>query len=170
MHSTDLSTLALWLPRGSIRPASVAAHGLRQDRRGNLLVPIRDAEGRLWSVQTIRATAPEALHEGRPQARDARHAGRTAARGAFGRRGSFDNGNLMDVARAYRERDPERLIIFAADNDHHLRTGPYRCRTSARRRQPPRPRPSTVSCCCRASRRPRPGPIGTTSWPSMDVQ
>ncbi len=33
---------------------------------------------------------------------------------------AFDSGNLLDVARAYRERDPERTIIIAADNDHHL--------------------------------------------------
>ena len=33
---------------------------------------------------------------------------------------AFDSGNLMEVARAYRERDPQRPIVFAADNDHHL--------------------------------------------------
>jgi hypothetical protein len=85
---------------------------------------------------------PEALHEERPQAGDVRHAGRTAARGASGHRGrlcdgrdlagghrpchrgSFDSGNLMDVARAYRKRDSARPIIFAADKDHHLPNRP----------------------------------------------
>src|SRR3984957_10147646 len=33
----------------------VEAHGLRQDRRGDLLVPMRDAGGRLWGLQTIDA-------------------------------------------------------------------------------------------------------------------
>ena len=33
---------------------------------------------------------------------------------------AFDSGNLMEVACAIRQRDPERPIIFAADNDHHL--------------------------------------------------
>jgi phage/plasmid primase-like uncharacterized protein len=32
---------------------------------------------------------------------------------------AFCSGNLMDVARAYRECDPEQPIICAADNDHH---------------------------------------------------
>ena len=33
---------------------------------------------------------------------------------------AFDSGNLLDVARAFRERDPQRPIVIAADNDHHL--------------------------------------------------
>jgi phage/plasmid primase-like uncharacterized protein len=37
---------------------------------------------------------------------------------------AFDSGNLMDVARAYRQRDSARPIIFAADNDHHLPNRP----------------------------------------------
>src|SRR5207342_634223 len=33
----------------------IAVHGLRQDRRGDLLVPMRDVDGRLWGIQTIDA-------------------------------------------------------------------------------------------------------------------
>jgi len=33
---------------------------------------------------------------------------------------AFDSGNLVEVARAYRERDPALPIVIAADNDHHL--------------------------------------------------
>ena len=33
---------------------------------------------------------------------------------------AFDSGNLLDVARAFRERDPQRPIVIAADNDYHL--------------------------------------------------
>jgi phage/plasmid primase-like uncharacterized protein len=33
---------------------------------------------------------------------------------------AFDSGNLLDVARVIRARDPERPIIFAADNDQQL--------------------------------------------------
>jgi len=33
---------------------------------------------------------------------------------------AFDSGNLLEVARAFRERDPQRPIVIAADNDHHL--------------------------------------------------
>jgi phage/plasmid primase-like uncharacterized protein len=37
---------------------------------------------------------------------------------------AFDSANLIEVARAYRERDPARPIIVAADNDHHLPNRP----------------------------------------------
>ena len=33
---------------------------------------------------------------------------------------AFDSGNLAEIARAHRERDPGRTIIIAGDNDHHL--------------------------------------------------
>jgi phage/plasmid primase-like uncharacterized protein len=33
---------------------------------------------------------------------------------------AFDSGNLLDVARSVRDRDPARPIVIAADNDHHL--------------------------------------------------
>jgi phage/plasmid primase-like uncharacterized protein len=33
---------------------------------------------------------------------------------------AFDSGNLLDVARAVREREPARHVVIAADNDHHL--------------------------------------------------
>jgi phage/plasmid primase-like uncharacterized protein len=117
---------------------NVAAHGLRQDRAGNLLIPMRDADGRLWGVQTIDADGNKLFM------RDGRKQGLQAALGAPGPGepvviaegyataatlrditglaaiAAFDSGNLLDVARAIRERDPGRHIIFAADNDHHL--------------------------------------------------
>jgi phage/plasmid primase-like uncharacterized protein len=33
---------------------------------------------------------------------------------------AFDSGNLMPVAKAIRAEDPDRQIVFMADNDHHL--------------------------------------------------
>lgn len=33
---------------------------------------------------------------------------------------AFDSGNLLEVAKAYRDADPTRPIILAGDNDHHL--------------------------------------------------
>lgn len=116
----------------------VAAHGLRQDRRGYLLAPMRDADGRLWGVQTISAGGgklymkggrkqgmfamlgeprpgePLVIAEGFATAATMREATGFAVVAAF------DSGNLLDVARAFRERDPARPIIFASDNDHHL--------------------------------------------------
>jgi phage/plasmid primase-like uncharacterized protein len=116
----------------------VAAHGLRQDRKGDLLVPMRDAEGRLWGVQTIDAEGkklfmrggrkqglhaelgasapgePVVIAEGYSTAATLREVTGLAVIAAF------DSANLLDVARTVRERDPTRRIIIAADNDHHL--------------------------------------------------
>jgi len=113
-------------------------HGMRQDRRGNLLVPMRDAEGVLWGVQTIapdgtkrfmrgarqqgtytvlgeaRAGEPLMIAEGFATAATMREITGLAVVVAF------NSGNLFDVATAIREREPDRRIIIAADNDHHL--------------------------------------------------
>jgi len=118
----------------------VAAHGLRQARDGNLIVPMRDADGRLWGIQTIDVAGNKLFM------RDARKHGLQAAIGTPGPGepvviaegfataatlrettglaiiAAFDSGNLLDVARSIRARDPDRPIIFAADNDHHLPT------------------------------------------------
>ena len=116
----------------------VEAHGLRQNRRGELLVPMRDIDGRLWSVQTITPDGGKLFRrEGRKQGThallgDLQPGAPVVIAEGFATAATlrettslttvvaFDSGNLMDVARAYRERDPERPIIFAADNDHHL--------------------------------------------------
>ena len=42
----------------------VAPHGLRQDRRGDLLVPMRDADGGLWGLQTIDAEGKKLFMRG----------------------------------------------------------------------------------------------------------
>ena len=127
----------------------VAAHGLRQDRRGDLLVPMRDADGRLWGLQTIDAEGKKLFMRG------GRKQGLHAALGApapdepviiaegyataatfrevtgLAMIAAFDSGNLLDVARALREREPTRRIVIAADNDHHL---PRQRGTAAERR------------------------------------
>jgi len=116
----------------------VAPHGLRQDRRGSLLVPMRDVEGQLWGVQTItpdggklymaggkkqgthallgelRPGQPLVIAEGFATAATMREVTGLAVAVAF------DSGNLVEVARAYRARDPVLPIAIAADNDHHL--------------------------------------------------
>ena len=116
----------------------IAPHGLRQDSRGNLLVPMRDVAGKLWGVQsispdgaklflkggrkqgtqtllgTLQPETPLVIAEGYATAATMREVTGLPTVAAF------DSGNLMDVARAYRERDPGRPIIIAGDNDHHL--------------------------------------------------
>ena len=136
--------VALW---NSARPAGshpyLTAKGiepddLRQDGRGTLLVPMHDIDRRLWGVQRIdrdgkklflrngrkqgthallgelQPGAPVVIAEGIATAATIREITGLAAVAAF------DSGNLEHVARAYRERDPARPIIIAADNDHHL--------------------------------------------------
>ncbi|MBV9748834.1 MAG: toprim domain-containing protein, partial [Acetobacteraceae bacterium] len=120
----------------------VQAHGLWQDRRGNLLVPMRDAGGHLWGTQTISAEGRKLyMRDGRKQEMHAmlgelRDPGvplliaesfATAAtlHEATGLpvAVAFDACNLLAVAKAHRERDPARPLIFAADNDHGLPLG-----------------------------------------------
>lgn len=116
----------------------VAAHGLRQDRAGNLLVPMRDVEGRLWGVQTISQAGDKLYMKGgkkqgahavlgEPQPGQPLVIAEGFATAATMREVTglavvvaFDSANLADVARAYRERDPALAIVIAADNDHHL--------------------------------------------------
>lgn len=128
----------------------VQGHGLREDRRGNLLVPMRDAAGRLWGVQTIapdgtklfirggRKTGTHAVL-GTPQPGEALVIAEGFATAATVREltglpvvVAFDSGNLAPVAEAIRARDPERTIVFAADNDHHLPRRPVPLPNSGR--------------------------------------
>ena len=46
-----------------LRKKGVEAHGLREDRHGNLLVPMRDAEGRLWGLQSISQDGDRKLYQ-----------------------------------------------------------------------------------------------------------
>lgn len=109
-----------------------------QRAQRNLLVPMRDVDGRIWSMQTIapdggklymrggrkqglhtvlgelQPGAPVVIAEGFATAATLREATGLATVVAF------DSGNLADVAAAFRERDPQRPIVIAADNDHHL--------------------------------------------------
>ena len=141
---TSHKALAIW---NRARPArthpylvrkGVAAHGLRQDRRDNLLVPMRDANGRLWGLQMIdpeggklymRGARKQGTHAilGEPKPGEPIVIAEGFATAATLREVTglavvvaFDSANLLDVAGAYRERDPQRLIVIAADNDHHL--------------------------------------------------
>jgi phage/plasmid primase-like uncharacterized protein len=99
---------------------------------------MRDADGRLWGLQTIDAEGKKLFMRG------GRKQGQHAVLGSPGPGepvviaegfataatlrditglaviAAFDSGNLLDVARAVRERDPVRRIVIAADNDHHL--------------------------------------------------
>ncbi len=117
----------------------VRAHGLRQDRRGRLLVPVQGPDGRLWGVQRVdvdgsklflkgaRTEGGHALIGGRPQPGAPLLVAEGYATAATLHEATglpvavaFNAGNLLAVARAYRAADPSRPIVIAGDNDHHL--------------------------------------------------
>ncbi|MBS0984261.1 MobF family relaxase [Gluconobacter cerinus] len=116
----------------------VFSHGLRIDGRGNLLVPMRGPEGKIWNLQTITPDGQKRFMK------DGRKAGTAAPLGSIEGKGpiivaegyataatmkettglptvaAFDSGNLKSVVTSLKERHPERLIVIAGDNDHHL--------------------------------------------------
>jgi phage/plasmid primase-like uncharacterized protein len=116
----------------------VEAHGLRMDSKNRLLVPMRDLDGKIWSLQTISADGEKhytaggrkkGLHTIVGQYNPARplvfaegFATAATVHQATGLAVAvvFDSGNLKPVAEAYRDRSPTQLLLFAADNDHHL--------------------------------------------------
>jgi phage/plasmid primase-like uncharacterized protein len=117
----------------------VQSHGLRQDRRGRLLVPVQGADGRLWGVQRVDVDGTKLFLKG------ARTEGGHMLIGGWPKPGApllvaegyatgatlheatglpvavaFNAGNLLAVAKAYRAADPSRPIVIAGDNDQHL--------------------------------------------------
>jgi len=133
---------------GSVRAAKTmreAEPNARVFMTGDLLVPARDGEGKLWSVQSVNPNFKGFMKDGRktgnytvagvePSAfaammdrdpslplvlAEGYATGDTVAR----LRGhpvvvGFDSGNLDAVARSLRERWPDRPLLIAADNDH----------------------------------------------------
>nr|AFK88985.1 aldehyde dehydrogenase [Acetobacter pasteurianus] len=121
-----------------LQKKDVFSHGLRIDTRGNLLVPMRGPDGKLWNLQTITPDGQKRFMK------DGRKAGTSAPLGSIGDKGpivvaegyataatmkeatglptvaAFDSGNLKSVVTSLKENNPDRLIIVAGDNDHHL--------------------------------------------------
>jgi putative DNA primase/helicase len=114
----------------------VVSHGLRVAEDGRLLVPVQDADGKLWSLQHVGRDGFKQFHE------NGRVEGGHYAIGNLGAPGpvviaegyataatvhemtdlpavvAFNAGNLAAVAQACRARYPERTIYIAGDNDH----------------------------------------------------
>ena len=115
----------------------VQPHGLRQDADGRLMLPVRDADGRLWSLQRIGRDGFKQFEEG------GRVEGGHYVIGALKQPGplliaegfataatlhemtgmpavvAFNAGNLLAVAQTYRALDPDRVIVIAGDDDRH---------------------------------------------------
>ncbi len=122
----------------------IGPDGLRVDAKGNLLVPMREEDGKLWNLQTIAPDgkkmslwrrAADGVEGGRTQGLSAAlgtldgvqavvvaegRATGASVREATGLpvRIAFSSNNLAHVIRALRERHPDLPIIVAADNDH----------------------------------------------------
>jgi putative DNA primase/helicase len=128
----------------------VEGHGVKVAQDGHLVVPQRDADGRLWGVQFCSAEGKRYmkgnLHTGtmhviEPSGKGTLDAITPAMGGtiviaegyataatiheATGRPVvvAFDSGNLQAVVRAVKERHPERELLIAADNDHAVILG-----------------------------------------------
>jgi len=118
----------------------VRSHGLRQDEAGRLLVPVQDADGRMWSVQKIGRDGFKSFQEG------GKIEGGHFVIGDMGQPGpvliaegyataatlheltgapatvAFNAGNLAAVAQAYRGLYPDRAIYIAGDDDRQRAT------------------------------------------------
>ena len=120
----------------------VDAHGVRQDRLGRLLVPMRGGDGKIWNVQAIDGDGSKRfLKDGRKQGTFHLIGSPTTssrpdqlvivegyATGASIHEATgvavvvaFDAGNLRSVADTIRALHPDKAIIVAADNDHATR-------------------------------------------------
>lgn len=115
-----------------LKRKGVHAYGLRQ-QRDQLVIPVRDKHGKLWSLQFIAANGDKKfLTGGRKRgcyfAIGVRRGtlcvaeGYATAASIFEATGhatavAFDAGNIEPVARALREKFPDLNIIICADND-----------------------------------------------------
>lgn len=113
--------------------------GARIDERGNLVVPLADADGKVWSAQRIGSDGRKGLEKG-ARASGAFHvigdlpegAGDLLLATGFGTGAAIhaatgapvacaiSDANLCAVARALKERCPERRIVVLGDDDRHL--------------------------------------------------
>lgn len=115
------------LPRGD----------MRQDKEGRLVLPVRNADGRIMSVQFIDGEGNKRFLKGGEKAgcyfpipaKDGGQAGplligegcatvaSACMASGYGGLVAFDSGNLEAVARMVRSKYPDREIVLLADND-----------------------------------------------------
>jgi putative DNA primase/helicase len=110
----------------------IGVHGARQNG-GKLLIPLRDSEGEIWNVQTIRADGEKRFERGRAQGLAAHIGdmitdklliceGWATACSLFEATGaptfaSMGVGNLLPVAQWLKAKYPDVVIAICADND-----------------------------------------------------
>jgi phage/plasmid primase-like uncharacterized protein len=129
-HGALLNTIGpIAIPGGQERPQSWSA-------KGDLILPIRDRDGRLQSAQTIDRNGRKSFPRGGRVAGGVHQIGDWQARGLLviaegyataatiheltghAVAVAFNAGNLEPAARAFRESHPDLAILVAGDNDH----------------------------------------------------
>lgn len=120
-----------------LKEKGVEAHGLKLDARGNLLMPLQDVEGKIWSAQHIGINGFKQLEPGGKKEGNFFIIGASSledvttavicegfATGASLHEAlnapvivAVDAGNLANVAKAINEKFPDKAIVIAADND-----------------------------------------------------
>lgn len=132
-----------------LKAKGVQGHGVKVDAEGHLVVPARDAGGRLWGVQVFHDDGKRFIKNSHKVGtmhvisaggggklgdiaggRDAIVIGEGYATAATLHEATdlptivaFDSGNLAAVAQAVRAAYPDREILIAADNDHANKLG-----------------------------------------------
>lgn len=123
-------------PHPYLRTKGVQAHGLRETQDGKLLIPIRDTDGVLHSLQFIDADGNKRFKTGARKHGCYFAIGRpngilcvaegfatgASVHEATGRAVAvaFDCGNLLPVSQSLRKKFPDMTLVFCADDD--LRT------------------------------------------------
>lgn len=120
-----------------LKEKGVEAHGLKLDARGNLLMPLQDVEGKIWSAQHIGIKGYKQLEPGGKKEGNFFIIGASSiedvktavicegyATGASIHEAinapvivAIDAGNIANVAKAINEKFPDKAIVIAADND-----------------------------------------------------
>lgn len=131
---------------------AVESHGLRQDQQGNLVVPLSDIDGRLWSLLRITEHGEEIVSDGarsrgcffligaddvtKPIGIAEDYATAAALHEATGMTiaCSFSGRNLQVVEQAFRERYPDRSVhLWPAESRTYLKV-PFHLKDEARER------------------------------------
>ncbi|MHA1597538.1 MAG: zincin-like metallopeptidase domain-containing protein [Alphaproteobacteria bacterium] len=118
----------------------VQGYGIKVDVAGRLLIPARDTNGRIHSLQTIDDTGKAFLKNGRKGGmmhvidpnKEMGATGRIIVAEGYATAATlheatgnpvvsaFDSGNLKAVVEAVKSKHPDAEMVIAADNDHQL--------------------------------------------------